>query len=246
MKVLIHQVITISMALSNPNTFAALNAVREAWQTQLLCKATFTTFDDGMLLAVQDMLYGVEYIALGLLMTKDEWDDGTFKPFPMPPAVPDMPQPLIVNANPAAHASAGRHQGRRHSMMSADSALKEVYRRSEIIMGPENAAAAICDGTVLEQMRGTARNMRARITAFLGTPDTATFDHWKKIYSTPASGMVVAERIRLESLAIKALTKHRRSLPEDLRMTAFIQYYEASPGVATYVWEYKREPALKK
>jgi hypothetical protein len=37
----------------NPNTFAALNAVREAWQTQLLSKATFTAFDDGMLLAAQ-------------------------------------------------------------------------------------------------------------------------------------------------------------------------------------------------
>jgi hypothetical protein len=113
-------------------------------------------------------------------------------------------------------------------------------------MGPENAAAAIGDGTVLEQMHDTARNMRARITAHLGIPDTATFDHWKKIYSTPASGMVVAEWIRLESLANKALTKHRRSLPEHLRTTAFIQCYEASPGVATCVREYKRTvPALE-
>jgi hypothetical protein len=244
----------------NPNTFAALNAVREAWQTQLLSKATFTAFDDGMLLAAQDMLHGVEYGALGLIMTTDEWeamplnarDDGTFKPFPRPPVVPDMPQPLDANANPAAHAVYMRvladikvAEGRRHAIMSADSALKEVYR-SAIIMGPENAAAAIGDGTVLEQMRDTARNMRARITAHLGTPDTATFDHWKKIYSTPASGMVVAEWIRLESLANKALTKHRRSLPEDLRMTAFIQCYEASPGVATCVREYKRTvPALE-
>jgi hypothetical protein len=146
----------------------------------------------------------------------------------------------LADANPAAHAVYMRvladikvAEGRRHAIMSADSALKEIYR-SAIIMGPENAAAAMGDGTVLEQMRDTARNMRARITAHLGTPDTATFDHWKKIYTTPASGMLVAEWIRLESLANKALTKHRRSLPEDLRMTAFIQCYEASPGVATY------------
>jgi hypothetical protein len=58
-------------------------------------------------------------------------------------------------------------------MMSADSALKEVYR-SAIIMGPENEAAAIGDGTVLEQMRDTARNMRARITAYLGRPHSTT------------------------------------------------------------------------
>ena len=56
----------------NPNTFTALNAVREAWQTQLLSKATFTAFDDGMLLAAQDMLHGVEYGALGLIMTTGE------------------------------------------------------------------------------------------------------------------------------------------------------------------------------
>jgi hypothetical protein len=163
-----------------------------------------------------------------------------------------MPQPLNADANPAAHAVYMRvladikvAEGRRHSMMSADSALKKVYR-SAIIMGPENAAAAIGDGPVLEQMRDTARNMRAPITAYLGTPDTATFDYWKKIYSTPASGMVVAEWIRLESLANKALTKHRHSLPEDLRMTAFIQCYEASPGVATCVRECKRTvPALE-
>jgi hypothetical protein len=244
----------------NPNTFAALNAVRETRQTQLLSKATFTAFDDGMLLAAQDMLHGVEYGALGLIMTTVEWeamplnvrDDGTFKPFPRPPAVPNMPQPLEADANPAAHAVYMRvladikvAEGRRHAIMSADSALKEIYR-SAIIMGPENAAAAIGDGTVLEQMRDTARNMRARITAHLGTPDTATFDHWKKIYTTPASGMLVAEWTRLESLANKALTKHRRSLPEDLRTTAFIQCYEASPGVATCVREYKRTvPALE-
>jgi hypothetical protein len=151
--------------------------------------------------------------------------DGTFKPFPRPPAVEDMPEPLGPNATAAAHsvymrvlADIGVAEGRRHAMMSADSALKEIYR-SVTIMGPENAAAAIG-----EQMRDTARNMRARITA---------------------SGMVVAEWIRLESLANKALTKHRRSLPEDLRMTAFIECYEASPGVATCVREYKRTvPAL--
>jgi hypothetical protein len=60
------------------------------------------------------------------------------------------------------HASTCRHQGRRGAdMMSADSALKEVYR-SVTIMGPKNAAAAIGDG--LEQMLDTARNMRSRIT----------------------------------------------------------------------------------
>jgi hypothetical protein len=104
-------------------------------------------------------------------MTTNEWeamplnarDDRTFKPFPRPPAVPDMPQPLNADANPAAHAVYMRvladikvAEGRRHS-------------RSAIIMGPENAAAAIGDGTVLEQMRDTARNMRARTTAYLGT-----------------------------------------------------------------------------
>jgi hypothetical protein len=237
----------------NPNTFAALNAVREAWQTQLLSKATFTAFDDGMLLAAQDMLHGVEYGALGLIMTKDEWEamplnargDGTFKPFPTPPVVPDMPQPLNADALPTAHAVYMRALADRHSMMSADIALKEVYR-SAIIMGPANAAATIGDGTVIEQMRDTARNMRARITAYPGTPDTATFNHWKKIYNTPASGTVVAEWIRLESLANKALAKHRRSLPEDLLMTAFIQCYESSAGVATCVREYKRTvPALE-
>jgi hypothetical protein len=244
----------------NPNTFTALNALREAWQTQQLSKATFTTFDESMLLAAQDMLHGVEYGALGLIMTEAEWqamplnirDDGSFKPFPRIPVVPEMPEPLPAAANTAAHSVYMRvladikvAEGRRHAIMSADSALKEIYR-SSTIMGPENAAAAIGDGTVLEQMRDTARNMRARITAYLGTPDTSTFDHWKKIYSTPASGMIVAEWIRLESLANKALTKHRRSLPEDLRMTAFIQCYEGSPGVATCVREYKRTvPALE-
>jgi hypothetical protein len=90
---------------------SALNAVREAWQTQHLSKATFTTFDDGMLLAAQDMLHGVEYGALGL-MTQDEWDavplnirdNGTFKPFLRPPVVPNIPEPLPPKANASAHA----------------------------------------------------------------------------------------------------------------------------------------------
>jgi hypothetical protein len=96
----------------NPNTFTALNAVREAWQTQPLSIATVTTFDDGMLLAAQDMLHGVEYGTLGLIMTQDEWEamplnargDGTFKPFPKPPVVSDIPLSLPPEANASAHA----------------------------------------------------------------------------------------------------------------------------------------------
>ena len=59
--------------------------------------------------------------------------DGTFKPFPTPPVVPDMPQPLNADALPTAHAVYMRvladikvAEGRRHAIMSADSALKEV------------------------------------------------------------------------------------------------------------------------
>jgi hypothetical protein len=104
----------------NPNTFTALNAVREAWQTQHLSKAAFTNFDEGVLLAAQDMLHGVEYGALGLIMTQDEWeampinirDNATFKSFPRPPVVP-IPEPRPPEANAPANASAGRHQGRR-------------------------------------------------------------------------------------------------------------------------------------
>jgi hypothetical protein len=239
-------------------TFPALSAFKEAWILKDLTKSNYSQYNEDLLLAAQGALPEFENEVLALLLTDTEWNalptnDLGNGQFALRPVIPAIPAPPVVQ--PGYQVADERQYDRnmaarkdiiskRQSLLSASTALKDIFK-SEAILGAINCKAAIGDGTLMERMADTPQAMRARLYAHLGTPDMATYADWERIYSTPAADLDVAEWIRLESISNKALTIHHRAHNPSQRMEAFIKSYEASPGVTTCIRAYReRVPAL--
>ena len=242
--------------------FPALTTIAETFgpgKLRILDKSTIDIFDEAMILAADTIMPGRNR-GVALVMSPAEWNalpendlgNGNFRPQPFrPPDIPDRPVPLGVFA-PAGdvraydllcsvRADAILDDA---NMTAAITALKEIYKNPAIV-GERNAKIAIGNGDMMARRLDTPAAMRARLLAYLGTPDQSTFAEWGKLYNTPSTDMDVSEWILLEAIAHLKLTEHRRALNDTQRVDAFIKCYEASPGVSTCVRAYNvAVPAL--